>query len=367
MIAVRLRPLTGHVHRLSSTTFDMHESADRSFKAMAGRTRPSLAPALFAALWLAASPPAAGAQDGPAPPPSPLTLEDALRYAADHYPGLRAAAEEIGAAAANVSVARTAYLPRLDALWQSNRGTVNNITGPLLPQSVVPSISGPPLAATSASSVWGSAAGALLSWEPFDLGLRGASVQEAEAAVTRARAGQALTRLQVQQAVGIAYLGVLAARQAALAAEADVARRETLARTARTLADAELRPGADASRADAERAAAQTRAIQARQAVVVAEALLGRALGSDRAPTLADSQALSPACPTTRRRRTTRRRTRCCRCSRRRSTWQPHAMPCSPRRSGRGSCCRAARRPAAAAPARMAESKAAPAACGSTA
>ncbi len=248
-------------------------------------------------VWLAAGPLTAAAQDALPAPPAALTLDDALRYAADHYPRLRVAVEEVAAATANVAVARTAYLPRLDALWQSNRGTVNNITGPLLPQAVVPAISGPPLATTSARSVWGSAAGALISWEPFDLGLRAASVREAEAAVARARAGQALTRLQVQQAVGSAYLSVMAARQAVTAAEADLTRRETLARTARALADAELRAGAEASRAEAERAAALTRLIQARQTVVIAEALLSRALGTDATASLADGQSLLSRLP----------------------------------------------------------------------
>lgn len=261
-------------------------------------TRIGMARALLTALWLAAGPSTAVAQRTPAaPPPAPLTLDAALRYAADHYPSLRATAEEITAETANVRVVRTAYLPRLDMLWQSNHGTVNNVTGPLLPQSVVPSISGPPLATTSAEAVWGSAAGALLSWEPFDLGLRAASVREAEAAVSRARAGQALTRLQVQQAVGVAYLGVIAAREAAVAAQADVVRRETLARSARALADAQLRPGAEAARAEAERAVAQTRLIQARQAVLIAEALLGRALGVEVTPPLAEAQGLLTRLP----------------------------------------------------------------------
>jgi outer membrane protein TolC len=277
----------------------MHDTASlsRSSPARPRVMRTGVASAVFATLWLATSPPCASAQGTTATLPSPLTLDDALRFAADHYPSLRVAVEAITAATANVEVTRTAYLPRLDALWQSNRGTVNNITGPLLPQAVVPPISGPPLATTSASSVWGSAAGMLLTWEPFDLGLRGASVQEAEAAVTRARAGQALTRLQVQQAVGAAYLSVMAARQAAVAAGADVARREVLARTARTLADAQLRPGAEAARAEAERAAAHTRLIQARQTVLVAEALLSRTLGTDLAPTLAEHQALLTRLP----------------------------------------------------------------------
>ena len=58
-------------------------------------------------------------------------------------------------------------------------------------------------------SVWGSATGALFSWEPFDFGLRQAAVAGAEAAVARARAGEALTRLDVQTAVGAAFLTIV--------------------------------------------------------------------------------------------------------------------------------------------------------------
>lgn len=224
--------------------------------------------------------------------PSPLTLDAALRYAGDHYPTLREAMEEVAVASAGVLVARTTYLPRIDALWQSNRGTVNNITGPLLPQSVLPPISGPPLATMSASSTWGSAAGVLMSWEPVDFGQRSASVREAEVAVTRARAGQALTRLQVQHTVGVAYLDVLAAREAVRAADADAARRQTVMRSACALAEAELRAGAEAARATAEHAAAVTRLIQARQALRIAEIMLGRALGTETLPDIADGGAL---------------------------------------------------------------------------
>ena len=87
------------------------------------------------------------------------------------------------ASTAGVDVARSAYLPRLDSVWQSNRGTANNIFGQVLPQSVIPAMSGPVLPSASAGSVWGSATGALFSWEPFDFGLRGAAVAGAEAAV----------------------------------------------------------------------------------------------------------------------------------------------------------------------------------------
>ena len=115
--------------------------------------------------------------------PQVFTLEEALQYALDHYPTDKAAIEQVNATSAGVSVARAAYLPRLDSLWQSNRGTANNIFGQVLPQSVIPAISGPVLPSASGQSVWGSAAGALFSWEPFDFGLRGATVRGAEAAV----------------------------------------------------------------------------------------------------------------------------------------------------------------------------------------
>src|SRR5262249_4079455 len=158
------------------------------------------------------------------------------QYALDHYPTVRAALEQVNASTANVTVARSAYLPRLDALWQSNRATPNNIFGQLLPQSVIPSMSGPVLPA-SAESVFGSATGALASWEPFDFGLRHAQVEGAASGLTRARASEALTRLDVQCAVADAFLGVVAAQQRVSAAQADVDRRDILRRAVHTLVD----------------------------------------------------------------------------------------------------------------------------------
>src|SRR3954469_24196673 len=106
------------------------------------------------------------------PLPANLTLEQALQYHVHHYPTIRAALEQTHASAAGVDVARAAYLPRLDSLWQSNRATANNVFGQLLPQSVIPALTGPVLPSPTSESVWGSAAGALLTWEPVDLGLR---------------------------------------------------------------------------------------------------------------------------------------------------------------------------------------------------
>jgi outer membrane protein TolC len=189
-------------------------------------------------------------------------------------------------------------LPRLDSLWQSNRGTANNIFGQVLPQSVLPSLSGPVLTSASGESVWGSAAGALFSWEPFDFGLRHASVAGAEAAVARARAGEALTRLDVQTAVGTAFLNIVGAQRAVAALQADVSRRDLLSRAVHILVDNQLRPGAEASRSDAERAAAQTRLIQAQQAVTLAQITLARVLGVTTGSVAIDATTVVDRMPT---------------------------------------------------------------------
>jgi outer membrane protein TolC len=250
-------------------------------------------PLALAALLLL-EPHRASAQSGP---PEVITLDRAMQYALDHYPAVRAAVEQVAASGAGVSVARSAYLPRLDSLWQSSRATANNIFGQVLPQSVMPALTGPVLTSASSQSVWGSATGALFTWEPVDLGLRKATVAGAEAAVTEARAGEALTRLDVQSAVGAAFLNVVAADRVAVAAQADVDRRDALARTVHALVDNQLRPGADASRADAEQAAARTRLIQAQQARTIAQAMLARLLGVSGGLVRADGDRLLERVP----------------------------------------------------------------------
>ena len=93
-----------------------------------------------------------------------LTLLDAIELARKNYPSVKESRARATGAQEGVGLARTAYVPRLDVLWQGNRATRNNVFGLLLPQGVVPPISGPVLGTTTYDSVWGSAAGALLSW-----------------------------------------------------------------------------------------------------------------------------------------------------------------------------------------------------------
>lgn len=91
----------------------------------------------------------------------PMNLEQAVAAALSNYPEIRAARARAEAASAGIELAKTSYLPRTDLLWQENRATSNNVFGLLLPQGVIPSISGPALGTKSFDSAWGSAGGFL--------------------------------------------------------------------------------------------------------------------------------------------------------------------------------------------------------------
>ena len=212
-------------------------------------------------------------------PSFPITFQQAIQYSMDNYPAIRASMARVAAQESGVDWARTAYLPRLDYSVQINRATRNNVPGLLLPGTVVPPISGPASDLASSSSIWGSASGVLLSWEAFDFGLRGASVDLARAQVTRANASAELTQLDVGVRTADAFLRFAAAQETVRAARANVERQQVFADSVAVLVRNQLRPGADDSRAQAELALARIQLIQAEQAEQFARATLAQWLG----------------------------------------------------------------------------------------
>src|SRR5438093_10448274 len=200
-----------------------------------------------------------------AAPPGPLSLTDAVQLALKNYPAIKESRARAQAANEGIGVARTAYLPRLDMLWQENRATTNNVFGLVQPQSVVPPISGPVLGTRAYDSVWGSAAGVQLSWEALDFGQRKANVEVARAQSSFAKAQTDLTALDVAAAAADAFVTVLAADEAVRAARANVDRLQVFANNVRTLVANQLRPGADESRANAELAIVRNQLSQAVQ------------------------------------------------------------------------------------------------------
>jgi outer membrane protein len=224
-----------------------------------------------------------------------LSIVSVVQDAERDYPLVHVTESELNASIANIRLSRTAYLPRVDGIAQFNRGTRNNVFGTLLPQSVVLSMSGPVIDSNNGGSVWGSATGLLVNWQPFDFGLRGANVRSAVAARNKADATVKRTQLEVSTAAADAYLTVLVAGQTKQAAQAAVDNWETLRQSVHALASAELRPGADESRIDAEKAVAMTQLALAQEAVDMSRATLAKFLmkSNDSGSELAWPQALS--------------------------------------------------------------------------
>jgi outer membrane protein TolC len=191
-----------------------------------------------------------------------LNLTQVIEAARANYPAIQAAQAQQRAAQGAIGVARTAYLPRTDLLWQTNRATANNIYGLLLPQGVIPNISGPVIASDNTRSAWSSGGGALLSWQPFDFGARSAKVNAAREGSEAARQAATLTTLEVTANAGSAFLDLAAAQQLVIVAQANVRRNETFQQAVHVLVDNTLRPGADASQADAQLALARNQLIQ---------------------------------------------------------------------------------------------------------
>ena len=208
-----------------------------------------------------------------------MTMSEAVDNAVRNYPSVRVSQEQIDAAAAGIQLARAAYLPKVDAIAQVNRATRNNVFGMLLPQSVIPSISGPVLGSNNFGTAWGSAMGVLVTWEPFDFGLRKASVDASAAMRAESEAALKKTQFDVAVAAADAYVTLVAAQETVRAAQAGVDRAEAISRTIHAQVNAELRPGADGSRVDAEVAASRTLMIQAQQSVEIARVTVSQFVG----------------------------------------------------------------------------------------
>jgi outer membrane protein TolC len=212
-------------------------------------------------------------------------VSDVIELALKNYPAIKESRARAQAAQEGIGAAQTAYLPRLDTVWQLNRATTNNVFGLLFPQAVVPPISGPVLGTRSlGDSVWGSAAGVLVSWDAVDFGQRKAGVEVARAQTELAKNQAALNELDVASAAADAFLTVLAADESVRAMRANVDRLQVFADNVRTLVQNQLRPGADQSRAEAELAVARNQLSQAVQIADTARASLADAIGAAGTP-----------------------------------------------------------------------------------
>jgi outer membrane protein len=229
--------------------------------------------------------------------PNVLTLEQVIETADANYPAIKEAKAKQKAAQAGIAVAKTAYLPRTDVLWQTDRATANNILGLLLPQSTIPSVTGSVIAPDPTRSAWNSAGGALLSWQPFDFGARAAKVEVSRQGGEAAKQAAALTRLEICASAGSAFFDLAAAERLVTVAQANVQRYESFDKAVHVLVDNTLRAGADASQADAQLALARNQLIQIQTQVALKRSALAEYLQIAQANAAIDASEILSALP----------------------------------------------------------------------
>src|SRR5258708_35939482 len=140
------------------------------------------------------------------------TLRELLKQAEGNYPLLKAKAFEVQAGKGNVTSEKNTALPTLDAAYQLNYATYNNITGMATTQFIGP-MTGPPSSNNIYGGVYGTAGSLLLNWEPFTFGQRTARVDVAKAGLRYNEADAKLEIFKHQIKVVGTYLDVLMANE----------------------------------------------------------------------------------------------------------------------------------------------------------
>jgi outer membrane protein len=140
--------------------------------------------------------------------------------------------------------ARNAAVPSLDAGYQVNYATYNNITGMASAQHFVP-ISGSPSSSNSSDAVVGTAGGLLLNWDVFTFGQRASKIQSAVASLEAQQADEQNEIFQHRVKVANAYLDLMMTYELVKVHQKNLERAEDNFRIVRSLSSSGLRPGVD--------------------------------------------------------------------------------------------------------------------------
>lgn len=174
------------------------------------------------------------------------SLTELIKQAVANYPLLKARGYEVQARKDQVSFAKSTALPSLDAAYQLNYATYNNITGMAVSQSFIP-ISGPPSTDNTYDAVFGSVGGLLLNWEAFTFGQRKSKVASAKAYQSYQEADAAEEIFQHQIRTANAYLDVVLAQELTKVYSKNLERAQENVRIVKSLVRSGLRPGVDSA------------------------------------------------------------------------------------------------------------------------
>jgi outer membrane protein TolC len=178
-------------------------------------------------------------------------LKELLQLAETNYPLLKSKALDVQAAQKSIDISKSTIIPSLDASYQIDYATYNNITGMAYPQFLIP-ISGPPASSNNMSGVFGNATSLILNWQPVTFGQRQSQVDFANAGFQYATADAANEIFCHKIKVINAYLDVLTVAELEKVYEENLRRTEASLSMIKTLVITGIKPGVDSALLKAE-------------------------------------------------------------------------------------------------------------------
>jgi outer membrane protein len=121
-------------------------------------------------------------------PDTLIHLKDLLQLAEQRYPLIKSRRLEIQASQKNTEVVKYSRAPTIDASYQANISTANNLTGQFYPYGIIP-MTGPPSNSNIYTPATGSAAALLLNWQAVTFGMRNAQINSSIALTGTQTAG----------------------------------------------------------------------------------------------------------------------------------------------------------------------------------
>jgi outer membrane protein len=228
--------------------------------------------------------------------PINLSIKETIKKVQDNLPQLESFRQEALASQQNIQLVKNTMVPDITAGYQLNLATYNNITGMSYPGFLLP-VSGPPSASNDLNFIPGTAAGALVRWNPITFGQRAAALEKATAQFKQANAFYNEQLFQYQYNAINIYLDALYYQQLKKSLTAMVDRNTSSLEQSLVLAKNGLRPGIDTAQFQSAIAQAEIDLLQAEKIYQQKIIELSRLIALDRKTEyiiLTDSFTITP-------------------------------------------------------------------------
>lgn len=221
----------------------------------------------------------------------PVSLKKAVEIAGERTHLLQSRRLEAEAAEKNVNVTRYIKMPTVDASYQINAATANNITGLFYPGGILP-MTGPPSSKNNYTPVTGSAAGVLLNWQALTFGQQNAQIAVSVAEANSKQLGWEQERFKNGIDVVSKYLDVLLAVEKVHIQEQNIGRVEVNLKQSRVLSATGIRPGVDTALFSSELSKARIEWLNARRQLETEQWQLAQLMATDTLPVPTDTSIL---------------------------------------------------------------------------